>query len=822
MNLYLYSRHNYYNRRIVSYSTIDEYQDNFSDELVFSGINFNPNDGISTTQVINYDSTDPYFANREESQSYCIVVDDSNRIISRWWITGARRIRQGQIEFKLLRDVIADYKDIIISSPAYITKGYINSSEDPAIFNNEDMTYNQIKTSEQTLRDASKTSWYLLYLKEGLTEDKRTITIPKPSFKISGIYENKEQYPYASYMNPDNPFIGDYDSIGYLLYWYTATTNDTFVSAWRDNGQMYYTTAGGGKGSSLAGEGTSTTNKTNYGILSKVGDICPDCGERLPIQDITSKIRKTVANIVPKTDFKGGSYAITGAHTGSALNNFLAENGKCYQFGNTVYKVKINKNVISKQLFVPNSNVYAGNYMNIAVQSGAFNTGTINGEYAAVEFVANTYYMTLEAIPDSTISYTLPLTNAKCEDSPYEIIAVPKGFIFMDDESGVSTNYDISQQLVNQMIKNWSSYVLDAQLLPYAPVDDLYFTKISPYVARIHLQAFPSDATYYTVVGDNEGEQTIVLYINQVAWTKTITDYTISVPDSITEFKVANETDFYRLCSPNYNGQFEFSATKNGGVKGWNITYNYRPFTPYIKVAPIFGRLYGRDFGDARGLICGGDFSITQVSNEWNNYQLQNKNYLNIFDRQIENLEVNNSVQHEKDVLTAITGTIQGGMSGLMAGGMTGNPYLAAAGAAGGVAFSGWGGYKDVQLNEKLRQESVSFAKDQFGYQMQNIQAIPYSLAKVGVQNADYKQFPFVEYFTCTEVEKQALTDKLTWNGFTIMRIGYINNFLKDFEDESGTFIQAKPIKLVGDSFVEESNVAEAISAELRTGVYFV
>ena len=274
----------------------------------------------------------------------------------------------------------------------------------------------------------------------------------------------------------------------------------------------------------------------------------------------------------------------------------------------------------------------------------------------------------------------------------------------------------------------------------------------------------------------------------------------------------------YRLCSPNYNGQFEFSATKNGGVKGWNISCTYKPYTPYIKVSPIFGNLYGEDFGDARGLICGGDFSIGQTSDAWVGYELQNKNYQVMFDRQITNMEVNNAVQRKLEAWSIGAGALQGAASGAMGGGMAGGVWGAVAGGAVGGLSSLGGGFMDRKLNEELRQEQLSFAKDNFGYQLQNIQAMPYSLTKVGSQTADYKMFPFVEYYTCTDIEKEALRSKINWNGMTIMRIGEATSFLKFEEDDVGTFVQATPIRIEADR--ANDRMVASIKQELETGVY--
>ena len=43
---------NYFNRTVKKYSDLQDYRDNSNSYLDFSGINFNPNDGVSTILVI--------------------------------------------------------------------------------------------------------------------------------------------------------------------------------------------------------------------------------------------------------------------------------------------------------------------------------------------------------------------------------------------------------------------------------------------------------------------------------------------------------------------------------------------------------------------------------------------------------------------------------------------------------------------------------------------------------------------------------------------------------------------------------------------------
>lgn len=98
-----------------------------------------------------------------------------------------------------------------------------------------------------------------------------------------------------------------------------------------------------------------------------------------------------------------------------------------------------------------------------------------------------------------------------------------------------------------------------------------------------------------------------------------ITDVTLQTDN----LKMSNECDMYRLVSPNFNGQFEFNLSKNGGtVNYFNVDYTYLPYSSYIHINPQFSNLYGQDFDDARGLICQGDFSIMYLSDAWEQYQV--------------------------------------------------------------------------------------------------------------------------------------------------------------------------------------------------------
>ena len=285
--------------------------------------------------------------------------------------------------------------------------------------------------------------------------------------------------------------------------------------------------------------------------------------------------------------------------------------------------------------------------------------------------------------------------------------------------------------------------------------------------------------------------------------------------------KISNECDMYRLCSPNYNGQFQFTASKLNGITGFNVDYTYLPYSPYIHINPNFQGLYGKDFDDARGLICQGDFSISYLSNAWETYQVQNKNYANIFARQKSNLETTQEVQRAQQIFNAVTGSVMGGATGALSGAKGGLPGIIA-GVVVGTAASTVGGVLDVAQGDKLRNEALSYQQDMYNYQLDNIQAMPDSIAKVTAYTRNNKIFPILEYYTCTDIEKKAIANKIAYNGMKVGRIGTMAEFINnewsygDITDKG--YIKGQLIRF--EDFGEDFHIVNSISGELYKGVF--
>ena len=811
-NIYLFKHANYYNRIVKRFDHLNEYVSNSNLLASYSGINFNPNDGVSTNLVINY--------NEADMPDYLIVADE-DIILSRWYIIESRRTRSGQFSIDLYRDVIADWYEDVIKAPCFIEKATVGAVNDPAIFNNEDMSFNQIKTSETLLKDKLGTGWYVGYFDKNAGNV--SVSISNLNVVPSGDpYQTFESYPFNDYV-AGKPAEFKAETLTAQFYARQNIDRIYFMKGWDLDGYP--------KTPTVPARPTDTVDQFYYDVPSVLNVDGDKCGYDMKATSFVTGVSKEYDRLLERTRESNPSYWRDGIEAAmpqepSNLSLLLAENGKYRQIADNVYKINVQKSERKTSWSEVNTSTPYGK--KIADLSGAnskLNTNNSIAPIGGIEYTFVTYTLSYEYVANQTMTYTIPTTTIDCLDSPYNIFAIPAMPIYT--ETSNKTSEDTSKRLLDALIIALGKKLYDIQYLPYYPetvglrkvsyeggkyaVDETLFpddglTHVDyisvPHVAPIH----PANTYGYT----------IILYPRYSSLEFTIDDITIPAKTSVIDVKLSNECDMYRLCSPNYNGQFEFSPAKNGGVSGFNVSYTLKPFSPYIKVAPIFNQLYGGNFGDARGLICGGDFSMSQIESYWTNYEISNKNYQVMFDRQIQNLEVNNSVSRIREKVSAISGTLSGTISGGTAAGVStgGNPYAMAGGAILGGVASGVAGAYDITLNERLRREAIDFTKDQFGYSLQNIQALPYSLNKVGTQNADFKVFPFIEYFTCSPVEKNALLNKIKYNGMTIMRIGAIEEYIQPEK----SYIKARLIRL--ESIYDDYHVINMIAKELNEGVF--
>ena len=149
---------------------------------------------------------------------------------------------------------------------------------------------------------------------------------------------------------------------------------------------------------------------------------------------------------------------------------------------------------------------------------------------------------------------------------------------------------------------------------------------------------------------------------------------------------------------------------------------------------------------------------------------------------------------------------------------MMGGPWGAAGGAVVGGVSAGIGGIADVAIADRMRAENMDYTKDMYGYQLGNIKALPQSLTKVSAYNIDNKFFPFVEFYTATATEKQALRNKLKYNGMTVMAIGTMADYFYRETANEEIYFKAKLIRFPKKEI--DYHMARVIADELYKGVF--
>ena len=810
MTIYLLKYNNYYNRTIKRYSTINELLDR--DDAVeigtFENVNFNPGDGVATQLTLNY---------TEGPAANYLVAEDNDGALTSWFVLDAQYVRFGQYTLSLRRDLIQDLWSTLADSPIFIEKATL-SKNNPLFFNNEDMTFNQIKTNETLLKDKTGIPWIVGYVAPN-TAIAASVPIQgfRPDYELTTI-ESYEYFKWADWKETHNSLKVPTDYSLQINFYANNSSwligDKKYCISWNKNGEPI-------------NYGDPNTYKYYSSYIYSFGDGQIGFPVGYAFRDQVGLVAvKAEPHITDRdwTDIKPSTF-ISGLGTNTDIAKYQGEVGKIIKVKNEYYRIESNRMTTVRETSDVSQSSNLG--LRLAdVVSELRNESVFSSTIAAVEPAYNIsafcdqYVLTFKQIANPTdYSLSVPSDHEKSV-TPYDIFCIPYGRIELYGTDSFS-NAEMGYKLASQIIKNLGEKVLyDIQLLPYCPLPQSKLIETESGIGVIiddiedgYELLMPSEAAAATVTPPSA-----LFWVENPSFSFQIDadtkDATLKVPRDSTDAKVEYQTSFHRICSPNYNGTFEFSAIKNGGVKTFDVDCSYKPFSPYIRISPTFGNLYGQDFNDARGLILGGDFSLPRTSTDWVTYEQNNKNYQVMFDRQISNIDVNNSIQRTMENWQIRTGVFSGATTGGIAGSMLGGPAGMAGGAVVGGALSAFGGALDRKYNEQLRQEARDYTIDQFGYQLGNIKARPENLTKVSSFNPNNKIFPVLEYYTATETEKNAFRNKLEYNGMTVMAIGTITEYLQT----DTSYIKGRLIRLNND--MEDYHIVNALADELFQGVY--
>lgn len=810
MDLLLLTYNNYFNRIVRRENSVSDYLNASANHFWVMNVNgFNPNDGITTEQIVNFPVSgwDP---------DYLLAVDEGGSISSRWFVTESVRTRNGQYKLTLKRDSISDYFDEVTNSPCYIEKAVIKDRTNPLVFNDEGMRLNQIKKDEILLKDGTRTPWIVGYLARTLQDEEEM----DPSWNITA-ESTKPQgtaLTYESLPNDLKAFIEgsplrmpyrDNISLSLIVNLSSGLKNEDrlFVNDIDGNGFR-------AESSSYLRQGPA------YFRCSK------------PFANFQVGIEKSIDNL--NLAFAASSFYQS--FDDSFLNEAVANlyEGRIILKGGKEYRLEFvrgDADELDVDILADETEMYLddpvgfGKFVSdlrstlIQEDQGWVNTTNVGRDQKVANVKGRVYKYIAKLVSISTNQVSVVIDNLarrKLIDAPYDMFCIPVEDLIVYTSAVDREGYegsDIALAVARAMKISLGNWVYDIQVLPYLPMQGVIVSNKS-----IEIYSLTEHADYEWIKDANGNRQSIMLFPTTSQGTLDITVPStyeeLEAKDDPFEVKVFNETTMARLCSPNYNGEYQFSPQKNGGARKYNVDFNYRPYNPYIHVAPVFGGLYGRDFNDARGLICGGDFSISMVDSAWTQYQINNKNFQNIFDRQIENMDLNNSIAKQEAGFSIAAGTLQGAMSGAATGFFMGGGYGAIAGAAVGGAASLGGGLLDYANLEKRMAEAKDYKIDMYNYGLGNIKALPYTLTKVSSLNKNNKLFPFIEIYSCTDKERRAFENKIKYGGMTVMEISTIANYLGD----EPTYVKGEMIRV--ESIPSDKHLLDDIYTEVAKGLF--
>lgn len=781
--LYLLNYNNYYNR-IVKSTTLANYKSQALYTL--KDVNFKPMDSCYTDQIVNItESVNP---------DYVVITETSNNvesIASRWFILESTRVRGNQYKLRLRRDVFVDYNSIVSGATLFCEKGWVND-DDPLIFNSEGNTYNQIKTQEQLLKDETGSAWIVGYCDNRLMQEavgnKIDVQLynstPAWSQAYTSMADALAAFPYSSTESSPVSHKGKVESVSYQF----NSAKDAYAET-----PKYRITYKPGSCAIEETTGTVVFYCKNPRLLySGMATLAPSADDFIApvLDDISADVAKYEALI---------------SANGTIIRTGTGVPGDEYKY----YQLNVTKSttlVVSTNITLddhPNCVSFFRKQLRNALNQ--YNLGYDSYVYPIIDlsYIEISYTAVWNDITDTTtvsISDGVPMSST----SPYYMFCMPYHTVTFNDENGIerTSNPSYTMQFVRQLIGTVGTHVLDVQLLPYFP--DRYFQNVGTILLD---EVDPASVTW---VYDANNKPVSFIYWGAPQNFMFDLDYEI---DTLPSLKIDNETRFCRISAPNYSASFDFSIAKNNGVEAFRIYCTYRPYQPHIQVMPLWGGVYGQNFADARGLICGGDYSVDIVNDQWTEYQVMNKNYQLIFDRQIQSMDLQHEVQKINDVFGAAAGTLSGAASGAMMGSFLG-PVGMGVGALIGGAVSGAGGALDVYNQQRLRTDQREAAFDMFKYNLGNIQARPTTITKLSALAGNNKIWPFYEIYESTAREVAVLQSQLEYSSMTVNAIGIVSQFVSG----GPTFVRGRLIRITG--LEHDAEMSQLVADELARGIY--
>ena len=773
MNTIVIGNYNNYYNRIHKPALENAFlysQAGFANIHVFPNINFNRNDGVDAEHTINFVPADTNF-NDNINPDYFLVceADTYNTVVSRWFVTECRWNRDHQLVLTLRRDILADFWDAFKNNDFYCEKGSIPTGYNILSYNSEGMTFNSILKKRVALRPSiGQTGRYIVgYIDRKFGGGRVYNTV------YNYEYDSMEEFPLAKYVSGTRHLVQE-DTIkkGYTFGMCQANDPGSIGYASGPYARMRYYIS--------EEKGEVVVNQT-----AGVATIGSPTFDRTTAQALAKSISKYFVDnriaVGIKSDLED--------HFDFVSDEYSLYHDSNIRIGDKVYNVELTASDFdyngsgvggfSESLFTAIKQTYSDMWASSVA-------------YTDIKYWLRytEYVVTLTEIGSYV---TIPASRNHAGNNPYDI------FVMNDNETTRGFASRFATQYSAQHV------VYDVQVLPFEPTYDNSGSVDVGGGNLLHWATSDSKSGHFY-------HESIKTYSGNV------------------DIKKGSNLDMCRIYSPDGASCWEFNPAKIGGVAQNSIRYEvtFAPLRPYMHIFPHFAGIYGSvnkasgetATAESRGLICTGDYTIPYSTNNWAEFQYNNSAYQLAHDRQIENMSIMHNAERLQENVNIISGTLSGAMGGAQSGFMAGGAYGAVAGGIVGGVGTLAGGLASKNINEQLRSEEISYVEDMFGYQLQNIKAQAQPLAHSNYITIGVAFFPYIEYYSCDDVESTIFEERLRVNGWTLGIVTNMSAMKEACSDVNSpsAFCKGRLVRFSGE---EDSHVVNEINAELQRGVRF-
>ena len=671
----------------------------------------------------------------------------------RWFVSGITQLRTQKFQLSLLRDVISENPQLWSSEEAYISAGL---ATDYNKYKRWNLPYTNTKVKEERLNFGGKSSFFVFYVNEqkvssnALTEDDLEIN----GVSIPGI--GSANYDYSVSNLNDIPYYS-YVNGGDVNYWNTSKAQLRFYI-----NQGSYPLNVPSRYSYEYRNGSISNEGAGYVVSSNANS--------MTIHTTATSIDNNSNNC--KTSLQ------------SAVNTFITS----YQnsLGTTITSTEVNSllDYVDKYIYCTgDSKVYTirctKNYVSYNDDLTQVQTGTLNSAISSISF------------PYSNV---IGSTNFSKRGSYFTFKSAATVYNFTLEEIGTATSFDFNfscgvRKLPKSAVRcvnivadanaedsEIAQALMQAQLNATNGIEGGNLSS-NPTAGRIiDIQYLPfsiATATDSNIKINNTALTAQFLSQDEFTYYTNLTDLT----------NINKETDTIKIVSPSRASQFVFRPYDNDGNMEFTTKVTLKPYSSIFYVRPSTKGLLMVDWDDKDCLIINEDFSLTNVTNAWVQYVYNNKNYSNIFERQIQGREFERSwerqieqAQKQADIWSARN------LSSQKARAATGNlPIISSIAAAIGNtnvdATYMQMAQLDREYNEALYQEGIALSRDLFTMQNENLQAQPSMPSKITTIDNKFLDGIYLEYYSTNDTELNAIYNYYKYNGNRIDAYGSFSSY---------------------------------------------